>query len=270
MFRQVPHLTWEILKTYYPENYASYASESIVQKQKQKWKYKIRQYGNWKRRRALEKFQHGGRLLEIGCGTGNFLEELVRSGGWEVSGIEPSSHAAAIARQKMRVPIYEGQFSEVELEASSYDVIALWYVLEHLEHPIRDLERIAALLKPGGWIVCSVPNYESLEARIFRQYWSGWDLPRHLHVFPRPLLHTILVELGFRLEAEVCLASGHALLGHSLDFWSQTWEEQHPSVKRVMMAMYYSWIGRLLLALPLKILDVFRLNTTITIFAQKI
>jgi SAM-dependent methyltransferase len=266
VYRQLPRPVWASLQHYYPEDYVAY---QYNQPQKS-LKGFIQGYGNIKRRRAIEKFQPGGHLLEVGCGTGNFLRELQTTNRWTCEGIEPSQSAADYARNTLQIPIHHGLFSDFSFEPESFDVVMMGCVLEHLQNPVRDIQRTYDLLKKGGWFVFTIPNFESLERKIFREYWSGWDLPRHLYVFPKPVLQRVMEENGFWLVERKCLASSYHVLRHSFDFWSQTWEEKHPVAKKWLMQAYASWFTRLGLMVPLAILDRLNLSTNITVFAQKI
>lgn len=269
LFRQNPRLKWESLKNYYPEDYVAY--EYLFQEENQKTlRNCIKNYGNWKRRRAIEQFQESGRLLEVGCGTGSFLKEALRTNNWEVVGIEPSEPAASHAHESLGVPIYQGLFSEINLESQSFDVIVMFCVLEHLGEPVQDMRRAHKLLKNGGYLIFTIPNYNSLGAKIFGKYWAGWDLPRHLYIFPQSTLQEILNDIGFEIADERCLATSYHSLGHSLEFWSQVWEDKFPRLKKWTMRIYTSWFVQLGLALPLAVLDYFKLCTNITIFAQKV
>jgi SAM-dependent methyltransferase len=268
LIRQNPRLTWDKLKEYYPEDYAAYHYETKPE-QKPSLRNRIQEYGNWKRRKNLEAYISAGKLLEVGCGTGAFLRELKKTSRWEVIGIEPSKTAAAYARQMLNSPVYEGRFSDIPLPVENFDVVVMFCVLEHLEDPIEDLRRAHTLLKNEGYLIFTIPNYESLGSRIFGRYWSGWDLPRHLYIFPYPVLKDILTQLGFEIVARKCLATSYHALGHSLEFWSQSWEANHPRLKRIVMSVYYSWVLRLGLVIPLSILDQLKLCTNITYFVRK-
>ena len=268
LLRQHPHLTWSSLKHYYLETYVSHGLMS--RDQPNKWRRLDKRYGPWKRLRAIESFQRGGSLLEVGCGTGTFLEEAVRSGGWLVTGVEPTPHAAEYVRDRLNIPVHQEVFSKVELPEASFDVIVMWNVLEHLENPIEDMRYAQRLLRPGGWFVFTVPNLEGWGQRLFGNCWIGWDLPRHLYFFSRSLLLQILPKLGFRWAGARCLSTSYHFLGNTLDFWSQSWHERHPTVRRALMAIYGSLSVRALATLPLGILDRLAQNTIITVFAQKI
>jgi SAM-dependent methyltransferase len=267
LYRQNPRLAWNSLVNYYPDDYVAYVYKG--KGDQKSWKGYIDNYGNVKRRKAIERYQPGGRLLEVGCGTGAFLNELIRSGKWDVVGIEPSKKAADHARQTTHIAIHEGRFNEINLDVGSFDAIVLWTVLEHLEQPIQDLRYACDLLKEKGWLFFSLPNVGCLETRIFHKYWAGWDLPRHLFNFPRSTLYPILDSVGFQIIDERCLASSYAGLGQSINFWSQQWEGRYPKLKRSIMHIYHSWLMRIGLLLPLTILDRLNLTSTITVFAQK-
>ncbi|MEW5871903.1 MAG: class I SAM-dependent methyltransferase [Chloroflexota bacterium] len=267
MFRQNPRLAWESLQLYYPEDYGSYEYPSSADIKS--WKYLLRRYGDWKRRRSVERMIPSGRMLEVGCGTGAFLQEMIRSKHWEVVGIEPNRIAAEFCQKRNGIEIYNDRFSNVKLEPKSFDAIVLWSVLEHLEQPIEDLKYAYSLLRSGGWLIFSIPSYESLESKIFGKYWAGWDLPRHLYIFPRPVLYQILTKLGFNIVDERCLSTSYSVLELCLSFWSQDWEHKYPRLRRLLMKTYRSWITRAVLVLPLSILDRLQLTTILTIFAQK-
>jgi len=267
LIRQNPRLAWASLQSYYPEGYISHPR--LAKDEKNPIKRWDKRYGPWKRLRAVQRYQPGGRLLEVGCGSGQFLEEALRTGKWTVVGVEPSPHAASYARQRLGGQIYQGRFSEIDLAAESFDAIVLWNVLEHLESPVDDLRHAVRLLKAGGWLAFSIPNLDSLEARIFGPYWVGWDLPRHLYLFPRQALEEILDEVGLKVAEYRCISSSYSVLGLSLDFWAQSWGEDHPHLKASLLQVYNSLPMRALLVPLLWSLDRLKRSTLITVFAQK-
>lgn len=268
LMRQNPRLKWESLQHYYPEDYSAY--EPIIQAEQSRWKRLDRRYGMRKRLRAIERFQPGGRLLDAGCGTGVFLAEAQRTGRWDLTGLDPSAGAASYVRQHLQIPMVEARFAEADLPPDSFDVITMWNVLEHLDYPIRDLRRARALLREDGWLIFSIPNVESLEARVFGSFWLGWDLPRHLYLFPRRQLRIILAELGFGAVEDQCIAGSHAAAGLSLDFWSQKWLPRDSALRQRLVKLYLSLPVRLGLSLPFWILDRFRACSLITVFARKV
>lgn len=267
VIRQNPWLAWESLKEYYPEDYSAY--EPIIARERSKIKQLDRGYGMWKRLRSIERFKNSGRLLDVGCGTGVFLGEAQRSGHWELMAVEPSPAAASYVQRELKIPVYNQRFAEAVLPSGDFDVITMWNVLEHLDHPVKDLRRAAALLRTGGWLVFSIPNLESLEAKVFGRYWLGWDLPRHLYLFPQQQLKAMLQELGLSLVDTRCIAGSHAALEYSFRFWFNSRGWRGP-IAQNLLRLYRSYPARLITGIPFWVLDRFRLCSLITVYAQKV
>lgn len=121
-----------------------------------------------------------GALLDIGCGTGEFLK-LANDNGWNTKGVEPNKGARALAKQKS-IEVLE----TIEmLSGETYDVITLWHVLEHLPDLEHVTQRIENLLKPGGTLIVAVPNFNSFDAKHYKSYWAAYDTPRHLWHFSK-------------------------------------------------------------------------------------
>jgi SAM-dependent methyltransferase len=128
------------------------------------------------------RFKTQGSVLDIGCSSGGFLAFL-RGASWQLFGIEASAMTAAIARTVTGGNIFAGDVVDAHFVDESFDVITCSDVLEHLYEPRVVFSRVSRWLKPGGIFYVFVPNVQSWEARIFRPYWYGLDLPRHLHHF---------------------------------------------------------------------------------------
>jgi SAM-dependent methyltransferase len=119
------------------------------------------------------------RALEVGCGAGRLLKALARAG-WQAEGFEWDEKAAEIARQTSGRLVTVGDFQNTALPFAAYDLIVLHHVIEHLPDTRGCLRKIADILAPGGRAVLIYPNVESLGARIFREDWFPWEVPRHL------------------------------------------------------------------------------------------
>jgi len=140
-----------------------------------------------------------GRLLDVGCYTGVFMKLAAREG-WDVTGVELSVWAAAIARQSGGGPVFSRPLEESGLEAQSFDVISLWDVIEHLSHPAAMLKNVHRLLKTGGIVAVSTHRMDSPAARLLgRRYPFLMDM--HLVHFSRPTLNRMLQECGFEVLA---------------------------------------------------------------------
>jgi 2-polyprenyl-3-methyl-5-hydroxy-6-metoxy-1,4-benzoquinol methylase len=207
LLRQNPRPTPETIDFYYPADYEPYSIAPTDEKSR--WRRWDRRYGLLKRRRAIERYISEGQLLDVGCATGNFLDEMRRSGRWEVKGVEPNREAASYAQQRMSLEVFAGRLEEVELPPASFDVITMWNVLEHLHDPLSSIRAVDRLLKPGGLFVFSIPNMESLEVRAFGHYWLGWELPRHLYFFPRPVLARFLASTHMTVLQWNCLVGAY-------------------------------------------------------------
>jgi SAM-dependent methyltransferase len=138
-----------------------------------------------------------GRLLDVGCGKGRFLE-AARAAGWDVLGIEFAPASAEAARAAYGVEVIVGDFLELALEGG-FDAVTMWHVLEHVPDPAAAVARAADLLRPGGRIVISVPNLASLQARFGGERWFHLDLPRHLFHFSPRSLSALVERAGLRV-----------------------------------------------------------------------
>ncbi len=136
-------------------------------------------------------FQKGGRLLDVGSGSGEFLA-LMRALGWEVEGIEPDARAIAQSA-KAGLSVRKGGIEDAELEVNSYDAITLSHVIEHLLDPRAALERCVAALRPGGILVSLSPNPMGTNARLLQGIWRGLEPPRHL-ILPSLLGYRAILE----------------------------------------------------------------------------
>ena len=121
------------------------------------------------------------KLLDVGCGTGDFLK-VAKDNQWTVSGIEPNNSAREIANTKSNNSVF-GIDHLLKFESNSFDVITLWHVLEHLPKLESHIAIFESLLKPNGRLVIAVPNYKSYDASHYKNFWAAFDVPRHLWHF---------------------------------------------------------------------------------------
>lgn len=149
-----------------------------------------------RRLRILTEWQpHRGRLLDVGCADGYFLE-LARADGWEVAGLEISEPMAREASRRLRVPVAT---SVDELSPGTYDAVTLWEVVEHFPDPITELRRLAGCLRPGGMLMLSTPNAGHWQALREPEAWNAYRPPVHLVLFTADSLKLAVEKAGLSL-----------------------------------------------------------------------
>jgi len=193
---------------------------------------------SWARAAAMEVMDlpasMTGNLLDIGCGSGEFLLRM-QSLGWKVAGVEPDRAAAKYA-QSRGLEVVHGDISDVSQDAA-FDVITMNHVIEHVADPVILLRQCAKRLRgPHSRLVITTPNMRSLGHRWFRQYWRGLEVPRHLTLFSSKALGKCLEGAGLRVQScrtetrmarmiynpSTCAKAGQLQVGTRTDFRSAT------------------------------------------------
>jgi 2-polyprenyl-3-methyl-5-hydroxy-6-metoxy-1,4-benzoquinol methylase len=147
----------------------------------------------------LEPFRGGGRLLDVGCSIGLFLDLALRRG-WEGSGIEFGERALVYAREELALDVTDQPLAEAGIEPESLDVVTLLSVLEHVHEPRRMLADVARVLKPGGALFLIVPNLASLACRILHEHAATFDGRNHLVYYTPATLADLLRRCGYEPE----------------------------------------------------------------------
>ena len=181
---------------YKSEDYLSHNEEkknlfariySIVKKTNIKNKFNI----------AIDSKSSAVKILDIGCGVGDFLN-YAKEKGCEITGIEPSDDARKIAEKKLNTKL----LSPAELENlpdNSFDVITMWHVLEHVADLKTEIHHLQRLLKKNGRLILALPNYKSYDAEYYKDKWAAYDVPRHLNHFSKTSIENIFKETQFQL-----------------------------------------------------------------------
>ncbi|MDE1894806.1 MAG: class I SAM-dependent methyltransferase [Xanthomonadaceae bacterium] len=145
--------------------------------------------------RFLPRPRPGQRLLDVGCGNGDYLRHAADAG-WRAVGIDADQQAVDVARQRGM----DARLGGIELfagQAGCFDAITLSHVLEHVHEPAEFLQAVHRLLRPGGVVFLDTPNIQSRGARRWGVHWRGLETPRHLVIFSRSALLGMLRAAGF-------------------------------------------------------------------------
>jgi 2-polyprenyl-3-methyl-5-hydroxy-6-metoxy-1,4-benzoquinol methylase len=166
---------------------------------------------------VIERYRQGGKLLDVGCAAGFLLDEARRRG-WETKGVEVSRFASEYARRELNLDVLTGSLEAAKLPGQEFDVVILYFVLEHLRDPLGLLREISRILKPGGLLSVAVPNIAGLYFLLNRQAWIAERVRHqsHFYEFSPRTLRRILARAAMRvmaLRSEGRYTRGHALAG---------------------------------------------------------
>lgn len=198
------------LGKYYPQDY--YGTTRTLQDLEPEYvfnRYKVD---------IVRQFVPTGKLLEVGPSRGTFAF-LAKESGFDVSVIERDEECCRFLSEAAGISTLQSVDPTAALrqQGLSYDVIALWQVIEHLNDPWDFVRAAVDKLAPGGILVLATPNPEALQFKIFGRYWYHLDAPRHLQIIPARLLSDFGASLGLR---QVLLTSADAdIHRHNLASW---------------------------------------------------
>ena len=183
---------------YQSENYISHSNTSkgfinLIYHQ-------IRRYMLGRKRRLIERLskRKSGSLLDIGTGTGFFLNGMANHG-WKVTGTEKSESAREFAREKFNIHINTP--SDINsFNGKQFNIITLWHVLEHIYNLNEYMEQLVRLMKDDGFLIIAVPNSTSFDARFYKKFWAAYDVPRHIWHFSPEQVKLLGEKHGLKLN----------------------------------------------------------------------
>jgi len=170
-------------------------------------------YRCWRRMRLLRRHvAKPGRLLDVGCGDGDFLVAASRAG-WRAAGVERGERADEVTRQEL---VVRGSLDELR-GLGTFDVITLWHSFEHMTDPVAEMDKIIELLADGGTLFLIVPDFGGMQARTFGGSWYHLDVPRHVHHFTQAALRELVESRGL-----VVVGMDHHEIEYDLFGWLQS------------------------------------------------
>jgi SAM-dependent methyltransferase len=188
-YYQVPRPTSEQIASYYPSTYAVYGNDPVTG-----WIF--RGFYWLEARRMIKLIGPQGRILDVGCGDGGLLAALRDRGSYDLYGVELDPGAAEYARGR-GFRVHNGDISDANLPAGTFDLIRMGHVIEHFREPLRALQYAHTLLRPGGILYGETPNIDCLDFRLFQRYWGALHFPRHITLFSDRTLRRALAATGF-------------------------------------------------------------------------
>lgn len=267
LMRTNPRPTWQAIAFYYPDDYGPHqvapsVSASTRNQADNFWQLAAIRILDTDSRKTPR--LRPGRMLEIGCASGSFLQ-LMAGRGWQVEGLETSEKAAEAARalgHSIRIGTLEDAADPME----PFDLVVGWHVIEHLYDPGFALRKLYGWTKPGGWLALSMPDASAWEFRVFAEQWYSLDLPRHLFHFTPKTLKSLLAKAGWNMERLLWHHNPNNLL-HSLRYCciDRGWDREGAYLLDVVQGRRQRHL-RLFLA---KLLGTLRASGRMTVWARR-
>jgi SAM-dependent methyltransferase len=200
--------------------------------------------------------KQSGKVLDIGCGTGDRLHTF-RSRGFDVQGVEPSP-SAMYAKEFLKLNVFKGDLFSAHFQDNFFDIITLYHTLEHTHDPMKVCQEIFRILKEGGFLIIQVPNKDCFQFKLFRERWAAFDVPRDLYYFGIQTLLSYLNKVGFKIIK----------IDHFMNWWhpptlvlslfpsldpQRAWREEEKGRNSIFQRV--AWIVSTLLASPFTLFE---------------
>ena len=192
LFFVSPQPSKKELNKFYPNNY--YGEGGRFKKNIEKY---LTNLTNFQRKKEIFKYKQSGKILDIGCGTGKFLNVFDKSK-WQKFGIEPNILGYEGATKKDSIKMFNRDLINCELPSGHFDVVTMWHSLEHIDNPLETMREVHRITKEGGIFIISTPNSESLGFKTCQKKWFHLDMPRHLFLYNEKILKKNLEKNNFK------------------------------------------------------------------------
>jgi SAM-dependent methyltransferase len=186
----------EIGKYYQSDQYISHAGE------KKGLIYKVydivRDFSIKQKLNLIKKYHKTGKLMYLGCGLGYFLNGVKIDKTFDALGVDVSDEAVEYVKKTFNIDV-KNETELDNLENGSFDIITQWHVLEHVHFLNERMQQLQYLLKDDGTLFIAVPNSKSKDAEMYKEYWDGYDVPRHLYHFNQKSFKMLMEKHGFEI-----------------------------------------------------------------------
>lgn len=152
-----------------------------------------------RKRNTIIQFKKLGKILDVGCGNGDFLSFLSLNNKWELYGVEPNPIGYNFSKQKIKDNIFNKDLLDCKFPTNYFDIVTMWHVLEHIYEPNEQLREINRTLKDDGLLIIAVPNIRGFGFKMSRANWFHLDAPRHLYHYDSITIKKILNKNGFHI-----------------------------------------------------------------------
>lgn len=185
----------EISKYYESDEYISHSntSKGLINTLYQM----VRNYTIRKKVNLVKSLGKGEKLLDIGSGTGEFLNGCQQNG-LDVVGVEPSETARSQSIKNFQLSVFQ-EDKLISFEENAFNFITMWHVLEHVYHLNDRIKTMHRLLQDNGYLIIAVPNRNSFDAQLYKEHWAAYDVPRHLYHFNPSDIKGLFEKHHFRL-----------------------------------------------------------------------
>lgn len=146
----------------------------------------------------FEKYRKTGKILDVGCGIGLFLN-VAKERGWEVYGTEFSADAIRICKEK-GITMHGGILDSKNYEDETFDVITSFEVIEHINNPLEETAHIQKIMRKGGLFYCTTPNFNSLMRYYLKADYNVIEYPEHLSYYTSKTLTYLMNKFGFQKQ----------------------------------------------------------------------
>lgn len=274
LLRLYPWPSTDELESFYPKRYWFSPTRSVAEGLEERYRrFVLRDHLAFVRS-ALHSAPADGAILDVGCGGGLFPRMLAESG-TPAFGLDFSSSAAQVAWRENHVPAVCATLSRAPFAPSTFKLVTMFHVLEHLYDPRAYLSAAFSLLAPNGRLVVQVPNADCWQLLLFGSAWNGLDVPRHLINFRGRDLENLLTSCGF----EVLRSKYFSLRDNPAGFATSVAPRLDPMARRVRQTRESSfarllkdltYLALVLASLPITLLEAAcRAGSTVMIEARK-
>lgn len=210
---------------------------------------------------AMPKWVENGKILDIGCGSGETLS-LLQLAGWDVYGMDIDEKAIQVAKKRGIKNVLVGPYERLlDYKDNYFDVIRLYHVIEHIDDPENCFRLAYKKLKKGGQIIVGTPNVSSTIAHLAKQYWYNLDCPRHLYLFSPETLSLMASKSNF-IHRKITFTSAGGIIGSIQYYIRERFRLRHLDL------INRPWLVMLVYPVE-KILDMFRTGDVIVLAGEK-